>query len=369
MRVAIAEHLGEVVDHFKHGKPLQPAMVTSSPDPTWADQPDLADVRGQSQARRALEVAAAGGHNLLMLGPPGAGKTMLARRFPTLLPPLSPEESLEVTAIHSVAGLLGADRGLLTARPFRAPHHTVSVAGLVGGGDPLRPGEVSLAHRGCLFLDELLEFRRSVLEALRQPLEDGEVTLARARARAVFPARPMLVAAVNPCPCGYEGDRTNRCKCTPERVRTYKARLSGPLLDRIDIQVQLPPVDVASLYGDRRGEPSSAVRERVVRARSVQQARRGAGEVNASTNAALSSRDLERVARPDHEGAKLLAGAVEHHGLSARAYGKVLRVARTFADLDGSTAVNRSHVSAAIGMRLVDYVGPLAQPIGIAATA
>jgi magnesium chelatase family protein len=258
-----------------------------------------------------------------------------------------------VTAIHSVAGLLSPERGVLAMRPFRAPHHTVSAAGLVGGGDPVRPGEVSLAHRGCLFLDELCEFKGAVLEALRQPLEDGHVTICRARARATFPARPLLVAAINPCPCGYAGERSGRCACTPERVRAYRSRLSGPLLDRIDLHVVLPPVDVAHLQGTERGEASALVRARVLRAREAQGER--ARKLGcALTNAALGPRDLERVAAPDLPGARVLAAAVERLGLSARAYGKVLRVARTLADLAGSEGVRAPHVAEAIHARLLD---------------
>ena len=255
------------------------------------------------------------------MGPPGAGKTMLARRLPSIMPPLLIDEALDVTAIQSVAGLLAPDHGIVMRRPFRAPHHTVSAAGLVGGGDPVRPGEVSLAHGGCLFLDELLEFRASVLEALRQPLEDGHVTICRARARVAFPARPLVIAAVNPCPCGFAGDRLGRCACSPERIRHYRAKLSGPLLDRIDLQVVLPPVDVAHLHGSSVGESSATVRARVLEARACQTARaRRLG--CALVNAALGPRDLERIATPDAAGARLLAACVERLGLSARAYGK-----------------------------------------------
>jgi len=280
---------------------------------------------------------------------------MLARRLPTILPPLSRDEALETTAIHSVAGLLPRDAGLVRERPFRAPHHTVSAVGLVGGGSPIRPGEVSLAHHGCLFLDELLEFRRSALEALRQPIEDGLVSICRANWRALLPARPLIVAAANPCPCGYLGDPRGRCVCTPDRVRTYRSRLSGPLMDRIDVQIALPPVDLADLSSVRPpGESSAVVRERVSNARARQWDRRDRGEVLARCNATLSAGDLERVARPDAEGFALVCAAVERFGLSARAYSKVLRVGRTLADLDGVDAVGAAHIAEAIGLRLLD---------------
>jgi magnesium chelatase family protein len=279
---------------------------------------------------------------------------MLARRLPGLLPPLSNEEALDVTAIHSVAGLLSASRGLSRARPFRAPHHTVSEVGLVGGGDGPRPGEVSLAHHGVLFLDELAEFRRAALEALRQPLEDGVVTISRARAKATFPARSLLACAMNPCMCGWLGDANERCACSPERIRAYRAKVSGPLLDRIDVHVVLPPVEVAALQARTGGESSASVRARVERARAIQRDRVARGEVSAPTNAALPPADLERVAALCSVSTAMLSGAVERLGLSARAYGKVLRVARTIADLEASAAMKPAHVAEAIGLRVLD---------------
>ncbi|HTQ46231.1 MAG TPA: YifB family Mg chelatase-like AAA ATPase [Polyangiaceae bacterium] len=336
------------------GRDVLPLARPAPEMPVGRALDDLADVRGQAGARRALEIAAAGGHNLLMIGPPGAGKTMLARRIPGVLPPLSNEEALEVTAIHSVAGLLSASRGLSRARPFRAPHHTVSEVGLVGGGEGPRPGEVSLAHQGVLFLDELAEFRRGSLEALRQPIEDGVITISRAHGKTTFPARFLLVCAMNPCPCGWMGDGSNRCACTIDRVRAYRAKMSGPLLDRIDVHVVLPPVEVSALQARARGESSEAVRTRVLRARDVQRERLRKEETAAGTNASLGPYDLERVAPLCSEGTRMLAAAVGRLGLSARAYGKVLRVARTIADLDGSNAIRPGHVAEAIGLRVLD---------------
>ncbi len=350
-----ASSLGALCEHLTGACPLIPVRV----DPRAllgrrrSSDPDFRDVRGQVLAKRALEVAAAGGHNLLFLGAPGGGKTMLARRLPGILPPPSLPEALEITRVHSVAGRLQPGDSILTRRPFRAPHHTVSNAGLVGGGNPLRPGEISLAHHGVLFLDELPEFRRSALESLRQPLEEGTITLSRARGSLRFPARFVMVAAMNPCPCGYQGDGSDRCVCDPGAVARYRGRVSGPLMDRIDLHVEVPPVRFVDLEARAPGESSAMVAERVAGARAVQ-TRRYRELPDVYTNAHLSGAALRRLGRPAREVVSLLQHAVDGLGLSARAYHRILRVARTIADLDGSERVREPHVLEAVQYRVMD---------------
>ncbi len=354
VRVYPVESLADCVNFLNGTLPLAPLTAEKSPFRSRGNAfgVDFSEVKGQTQVRRAVEVAVAGGHNILMIGSPGSGKSMIAKRIPTILPEPTLDEFLEILGIHSAAGISLSEENRFFSRPFRSPHHTISDVGLIGGGSVPGPGEISLAHNGVLFLDEFPEFKRSALEVMRQPLEDGEVSISRAAGKITLPSRFMLVAAMNPCPCGYLGDKSRQCRCSPVQIQRYRSRLSGPLLDRIDIHVEAPALSIDELRTAAPGESSAAMRERIVAARAVQ-SRRFAG-TSLRCNAQMSSKHLREVCVLSSEQGLILQRAMERLGLSARAYDRVLKVARTIADLAGTPAIETSHLLEAINYRSLD---------------
>ena len=353
------DNIKEVIEFFNGERELEPTIVNTREE-FYQHQSnfsyDFADVKGQESVKRALEVAAAGGHNVIMIGAPGSGKSMMAKRMPSILPPLSLGESLETTKIHSVAGKLTKNDSLIATRPFRAPHHTISQVAMVGGGSNPQPGEISLAHNGLLFLDELPEFNRSVLEVLRQPLEDRHISISRAKYSLDYPASFMLVASMNPCPCGYYNHPTKACVCNPGQVHRYLNRISGPLLDRIDIQIEIVPVPFEKMAEQQTSESSATIRERVIKARKIQE-QRFAEHPGIYCNAQMESKLLHRYATPDEQGLNLLRTAMTRLNLSARAYDRILKVARTIADLEASEAIKPNHIAEAISYRNLDREG------------